>query len=114
MTTVTVYREGERITRLTCSGHAGEMAAGENIVCAAVSILVQNCVNAIEQVAGLMPPTAVDEAAALISVGMPKGTPAQEHDAQTILRTTVIGLTDISQAYPTMVKLHTLNGRKTP
>ena len=36
------------------------------------------------------------------------------HDAQIILRTTLLGLTDISQAYPAMVKLYTLNGRNIP
>lgn len=114
MTRVTVYCEGAIITRLDCVGHAGDTLAGENLVCAAVSILVQNCVNAIEQITGITPPAVVDEAKALISVRAPQGTPEQAHDAQVILRTTVIGLTDISQVYPNMVTLHTLNRRKTP
>lgn len=105
MTRVTIEREGDWIAFVQCAGHAGKKAAGENIVCAAVSVLMQTCVNAMEQVAGIMPDVTVDEAKALIAVRLPHrdGTPA--HDAQTILRATVLGLTDISREYPQYVKL---------
>ena len=68
MTRVTVEYEGDRIRRLECAGHAGDAAQGENIVCAAVSVLMQTCVNAIEQVAGIPPKTTVDESRALIAL----------------------------------------------
>lgn len=114
MTKVTVTYEGGRIARLTCEGHAGRLAAGENIVCAAVSILTQNCVNALEAIAGATPLTTVNEAKALIDIALPRTEGQQEHDAQVILRTAVLGLQDIAKAYPTLVKLHTLNGRNIP
>ena len=114
MTKVTVAYEGERIVRLTCEGHAGKTAAGKNIVCAAVSILTQNCVNALERIADITPLTAVDEARALIDISLPESTAQQDHDAQIILRTTVLGLSDIASAYPAIVKLHILNGRNIP
>ena len=111
MTKVTVLYEGDQIARSTCAGHAGNAQAGENIVCAAVSILMQNCVNALEKVAGVQPATVADESQALISVEMPAAPPQSAHDAQIILRTTALGLSDIAREYPKMVKLHTLNGR---
>lgn len=114
MTKVTVAYEGERIVRLTCEGHAGRAAAGENIVCAAVSILVQNCVNALERIAGVTPPISVDEARAMIDITLPVSAAQQDHDAQVIFQTTVLGLSDIASAYPTTVKLHILNGRNIP
>lgn len=111
MTNVTVFCVQERITRLCCKGHAGAKAAGENVVCAAVSILMQNCVNALEQVAGVTPQVTADEALALIDISLPPMESERGRDAQTILRTTVLGLTDIGKAYPKLVKLSTLNGR---
>ena len=114
MTRVTVEYEGERIVRLACVGHAGGVQAGENIVCAAVSVLMQTCANAIESVAGLIPVTTVDEEQALIAIELPKADRQQAHDAQIILRTTVLGLTDISHEYPRLVKLNILNGRNLP
>ena len=111
MTRVTVEYEGDRIRRLECIGHAGDAAQGENIVCAAVSVLMQTCVNAIEQVAGVQPKTTADEARALIALELPETTEQQAHDAQIILRTTLQGLTDISHEYPQLVKLNRLYGR---
>ena len=111
MTKVTVSYEGERIVRLTCEGHAGKTAAGSNIVCAAVSILTQNCVNALERIAGVAPLAAADEARALINISLPACAAQQDHDAQVILQTAVLGLSDIASTYPTLVKLHILNGR---
>ena len=111
MTRITVEYEGDAIRRLECVGHAGDTAQGENIVCAAVSVLMQTCVNAVEQVAGIPPRTTVDEARALISLELPQATEQQARDAQIILRTTLLGLTDISHEYPQLVKLNRLYGR---
>lgn len=36
----------------TCSGHAGFAKSGKDIVCAAVSILVMNTINSMEELAG--------------------------------------------------------------
>ena len=111
MTNVTVHTAQERVTRIRCQGHAGSAAAGENVVCAAVSSLMQNCVNALEKVAGVTPSVTADEALALIDIALPPLEGERGRDAQTILRTTVLGLTDIAGAYPKLVKLSTLNGR---
>ena len=114
MTRITVAFEGERIQRLESEGHAGGAPAGENIVCAAVSVLMQTCINALEAVAGVVPITTVDEQAAKIAITLPSVAGQQAQDAQTILRTTVLGLTDISHEYPRLVKLNILNGRNLP
>jgi uncharacterized protein len=114
MTRVTVEYEGAVIRRLACEGHAGSAEEGENVVCAAVSALMQTCVNALEQIAGLTPRTTVDEKRALIAVELPDAGGDRARDAQTILLTTVLGLTDISHEYPRLVKLNTLNGRNQP
>ena len=114
MTHVTVEYEGDWIINLRCVGHAGNAKVGENIVCAAISVLMQTCINAMENVAGLVPDIDVDEAQALIAVSLPKDDTRKAQDAQVILRTTVLGLTDISHEYPRLVKLNILNGRNLP
>jgi uncharacterized protein len=111
MTRVTVEYAGAAIRRLSCEGHAGGAAEGENVVCAAVSALMQTCVNALERVAGLTPETIVDAQRALIAVAVPDTEGVEARDAQTLLRATVLGLTDIANEYPKLVKLKILNGR---
>lgn len=50
MITVTVFRTKTGVYQgFTCKGHAGYAEAGSDIVCAAVSMLVINTVNSIEQ-----------------------------------------------------------------
>jgi hypothetical protein len=52
MITVTVEKKGAEYIRFTCKGHAGYARAGRDIVCAAVSALVTNTVNSLEQLTG--------------------------------------------------------------
>ena len=49
MITVTVARSGSRISRITASGHALYDEPGSDIVCAAVSALMINTANSLEQ-----------------------------------------------------------------
>ena len=57
MTTITVYkRQNGAIAGFEASGHAGAARIrGYDLVCCAVSVLTQTCVNALEAVAGIVP-----------------------------------------------------------
>lgn len=49
MTTITIIKsKNGTYKQMTCKGHAGYADAGEDIVCAAVSMLVINTVNSLE------------------------------------------------------------------
>ena len=48
MITVTVYKHSDQYKGFRCEGHAGYATEGEDIVCAAVSVLTVNTVNSIE------------------------------------------------------------------
>ena len=49
MIRITAFRQGNVISEVTCTGHAGYDETGSDIVCAAVSALMINTVNSIEQ-----------------------------------------------------------------
>ncbi len=51
MISVNVYKQNDKYVRISCYGHAGYDDIGKDIVCAAVSVLVMNCFNSIEQFA---------------------------------------------------------------
>ena len=110
MTSVAVSRDEHGICGLSASGHAGYADSGSDIVCAAVSVLMTTCANALESVAGVAPVIAQSQRGALLSVTLPpKLTQAQGHDAQIILQTTLQGLTDVAAQYPK--HLHIIDGR---
>ncbi len=101
MTTLRIIRDGETIRALSVSGHAGFADHGQDIVCAAASVLVTTCVNALERVAGVTPALEQDEASATIALHVPVGlSPQVTHDAQIILRTALQGFEDLCAEYP--------------
>ena len=95
------------------SGHAGYAPAGQDIVCAAASMLSTACVNALESVAGVTPQVqggADGQLAAFLPQGM---TPSQRHDAQVLLGYLEQGLRDLAQAYPQHVAFSMEERRET-
>ena len=75
MTTVSFLRDARGLCGIRVSGHAGYAPAGEDIVCAAASVLP----------GGL--------------------SPASEHDARIILRTAEQGFLDIAAQYPSYLQI---------
>ncbi len=101
MTTVSVRYEGSAVSSISVKDHAEYAEYGPDIVCAAASVLITTCANALETVAGVSPITHVDERTAEIRISLPKQLATQQaHDAQIILRTTLQGFQDIAQQYP--------------
>lgn len=100
MTTIRVSSEGGKITGFSCKGHSGYAEEGSDIVCAAVSILTQTAVNALETVAGVKPVIKVRDG--LLEARLPE---TENHDAQVILQSMVQGLRDISDGYADYVRL---------
>lgn len=49
MVSVIISKHGSEYKRVSLDGHAGDAVAGENIVCAAVSVLSINTFNSIEK-----------------------------------------------------------------
>ena len=94
MITITVYRN----TRLHCIGHAEYADPGEDIVCAGVSTLVLNTINAIDAFTDEVFTAHTERESGLIDIQFqnPAG-----HDAQLLLQTMVLGLQDIQKNYGT-------------
>lgn len=104
MTTVTFLRDARGLCGIRVSGHAGYAPAGEDIVCAAASVLITTCANALESVAGIRPD--VSQKPVMIQVALPGGlSPAGEHDARVILRTAEQGFLDIAAQYPSYLQI---------
>ena len=116
MTTVSFLRDARGLCGIRVSGHAGYAPAGEDIVCAAASVLITTCANALESVAGIRPNVSHSERPVMIQVdssrpvrigvALPGGlSPASEHDARIILRTAEQGFLDIAAQYPSYLQI---------
>ncbi len=105
MIKITIYqnRTGQYV-RLRCVGHAGFARAGEDIVCAGVSTLVINTLNAIDKLTEEIFEAETDQESGLIDAVFqrPVG-----HDGKLLLDTMVLGLQDIQKQYGTKYSLLT-------
>ena len=94
MIAVTVLRDGDRISGFESSGHAGFADSGKDIVCAAVSILIINTVNSMEEFTGQVFGTESEDGHIYCTLAKP-----YDRDAQLLLNSMVFGLQNIRQEY---------------
>ena len=94
------------ITGVTCTGHTGYAEQGEDIVCAAVSSVVQTAVLGLMQLVGVNVDYKVDEKEGFLSAALPeKLTAAQRHDSDLILRTAYLGVSDLYEGFSDFINL---------
>ena len=106
MTKVRVKRRGGVVAGVTCKGHTGYAEEGEDIVCAAVSSVVQTAVLGLMRLAGIDVEYKVDEKEGFLSATIPeKITAAQRHDADLILRTAYLGVSDLYEEFSDFINL---------
>ena len=95
MIKVTIYKtERQEYVGFDMEGHAGYAEAGEDIVCAGVSALTINTLNAIEKFADDRTSLVSDESKGLIDYRL-KGNPTRE--AKLLLDAMVLGLEEIAE-----------------
>ena len=102
MVTVTLIRSGDEYIGYDCLGHAGEAPEGENIVCAAISVLTTTCANALESVAGLEVDAKAESGRMRVRIQ-----PGSGETAQVLFRFMLQGLRDIAAAYPGFLRIKT-------
>ena len=106
MTTVQLRRNENDITGICVSGHSGYARSGSDIVCAAASVLITTCANALESTAQITPVIRTDERSAMIDVSLPENlSSAQLYDSQIIFQTILQGFRDIAEQHPRYLQI---------
>jgi uncharacterized protein YsxB (DUF464 family) len=97
MTKITVFRnQNQQIMGFSCIGHAGFAYRGRDVVCAGISILVQNTINAIEAYTEEGFSCEADQKTGDIRFRF-KNPP--EHDAELLINAMILGLEGIQSSY---------------
>ena len=97
MTRITIYRDRTgSFTGFRCEGHSGYAAAGSDIVCAGISTLAINTVNAIEALTQTAVEADADQQEGLIFVRFPSGCDPQ---AKLLVDAMILGLEGIRTNY---------------
>lgn len=102
---VFTVKEG-RIVRIDVNGHTGYAVAGEDVVCAALSAVLQGAVLGVMQVAKARVEYRVDDDKGQMKFALVAGQDQQIlHDAEVILRSALVAVKDIAEGYSQFVKV---------
>ena len=109
MTKVTVRREDGHIVSVESDGHTDYGEEGEDIVCAALSSVIQTAALGLFRVAGLREVRIErDDAAARFAIRVGALSKADRHDADTILETMLAGVADLHESFSKFIKLEVI------
>ncbi|MGN0242001.1 MAG: ribosomal-processing cysteine protease Prp [Candidatus Weimeria sp.] len=95
MIAVTVVKNGDDYRSIESKGHAGFSSFGKDIVCAAVSVLVINTINSIDQFTDTHIELTGEDSGYLKAVF----TDGCDEKAQVLMDSMVLGLTQIQKQY---------------
>ena len=109
MTDIKITKKGNSIVEVVAEGHTGYGEAGEDIVCAAVSTLLQSALLGLLQVVGINAKFSVDEEKGSLRFTLPQNlSPQERHDADVVLNTMLCGIQDIYTEYSDYINLEVI------
>jgi hypothetical protein len=99
-----VFVSDDQVIGYEMKGHSGYAEAGQDIVCAAVSVLAQTGANALETLTGREPEVHMEDG--YLQVMLPENLKEPEQEqAKIIFGTILVGLKDLVDVYPEYVEL---------
>ncbi|MBE6981199.1 MAG: ribosomal-processing cysteine protease Prp [Ruminococcaceae bacterium] len=104
MTRCEFFRENERITGFSVSGHSGYAESGADIVCAAISAVVTMVEATINDVCGAKAKVRVKEEDARITLTLPASC-EEEDTIQAVLAGMMVYLIDLRDQYPDFIEV---------
>ena len=104
MTRCEFFRENERITGFSVSGHSGYAEAGSDVVCAAITAIVTMAEATINDVCGGKAKVRVKEEDARITLTLP-ATCEEEESIQAVLSGMMLTLISLREDYPDYIEV---------
>ncbi|HEU4963130.1 MAG TPA: ribosomal-processing cysteine protease Prp [Bacilli bacterium] len=102
----TVWRDKQgRIRRFHVTGHAEAAEYGEDIICAAVSVLVTNAINSSEKLLGVHIADDPDIAPGDVKVDIPTLPSLLDEKLQLLFEAMVYGIQQVAESYPDFVRI---------
>lgn len=106
MINISIEKTGDFISTIHVQGHSGYSEAGSDIICSAVSTLVQNCEKGLKELLNINTRYVVDTKKPYLSISLPNNLEKQKlHDADILLKSTMLGLCDLADSYPKYISI---------
>ncbi len=106
MTKVKVTKHNDSIVEIECDGHTGYGVSGEDIICSALSSVVQTAILGLFRVVGVNVDFKTDEKRGYLKATLPRDLDkATRHDCDVILNTMLLGVADLHEGYSDFIEL---------
>lgn len=106
MIKIIIEREDdERIKSISSTGHSGYGESGSDIVCASVSVLLQNAQKTFEEILNIDTFFVLNENKPSLSITLPKLSGEKLKMADLIMKSTVNGLYDLMDTFPKHINI---------
>ncbi len=105
MTSVEITRKHGSVVSLIADGHTGYGVEGEDIVCAALSSIIQTALLGLMRVVGIEVKYSVDDEKGFLEFELPELDSVLRHDADVILDTMQLGISDLYETYSDFIEL---------
>ena len=106
MTIVKITRKEKHITHVECDGHTGYGVEGEDIVCAALSSIVQTAALGLMSVVGININMERDEKRGYLKFSIPENLEyEQQLQVDAILDTMLCGISDLYEEFSDFIQL---------
>ena len=105
MINILIIKSKQNIVTIEATGHSGYAEAGSDIVCSAVSTLMQSLANGLTEVVKAEAKVIVDEEIPHLSVTLCEQNVDKLKNAQMLMQTTVLSLKEIANGYSKFIKI---------
>ena len=105
MIKITIVKNCENVTAISCDGHSGYADSGSDIVCASVSVLVQNAQKTLDEILHIDTHFVIDEDIPSLSITLPNLDGEKAKMAYLIMNSTANGLKDIASSFPKYITI---------
>ncbi len=110
MIKILVFKNQDNFAKVVCDGHAGYGVAGEDIVCSAVSSIVQTAALGVLTVAQADAKIIREDKKGYFEINIPESlSPGTRHDVNVILNTMLCGIGDLREEYSDFIELEVRN-----
>ena len=105
MINVIVIKEKQTIKTIEATGHSGYAEHGSDIVCSAVSTLMQNLANGLTEVVKCQAKVVVDEDIPHLSVTLTESNLKKSEQAQVLMKSILLGIKGVANGYSKFIKI---------
>ena len=105
MISILIVKSKQNIITVEATGHSGYAEQGSDIVCSAISTLMQNLANGLTEVVKAEAKVIVDEDIPHLSVTLTEKDVDKFKYAQMLMQTTVLSLKEVANGYSKFIKI---------